>query len=308
MKRNKSIRLLILIFNLLSFTIFISCNSESQKSGNRIFTDATGNKITVKTQVEKVISLAPNITEIIAAVKGGAKLRGKTKYCNFPDWVNKIQVVGDLQYLDYEKILAIAPDVVCMSFAGNSPQNYDKLKSLGINIFAVSADSINSILNSIKTISDIIGTKAEGDTLYAELKNELNFFQEKLIQKNNRNIKIDKKKIFVVISPKPLITVAHGFLDEIITVAGGLNIAKNKLEDYPQFSREELILSNPDVIIYPTNMSQEAAYKELANMYPELKQINAFKKNKIFVIDPDIAFRPSPRFVENIKQIANCLE
>lgn len=290
-------------FLVCFFIILVSCSKEPNPPKQRIFTDAMGNKVELNLSVNRVISLAPNITEIIAAVKGGAKLRGRTEFCNFPETVKNVQVVGNLQNVDYEKIVSLTPDIVFMSLAGNSQQSYNKLKSLGIKVFAISADSINTIMKSIKTIAEIIGTKKEGDSLYNLLSNQLDSFRQ---VKRNLSIK-NKKKLFIVVSPKPLITVAHGFLDEIIKTAGYENIADKKLEDYPHFSREELLELNPDVILYPCNLSNYAACQELINYYPEFKNLKAIQNKKVFSINPDVAFRPSPRFVENIKLISQYL-
>lgn len=268
---------------------------------NLKFTSFNGDTLVIGKQVNVIISLAPNVTEIVASIGGFTKLRGITEYCNFPKEVKQISVVGNLQNVDYEKILAIKPDVVFMSLDGNSSQTYKKIKSLGINVYAVCGRTHKDVLKSIMQIGAIIGKEYEAMNLIDKISKNLDSIKSLSINKI-------PKKVFVIIDKKPIITVAHGFLNESITLAGGVNIAEDKLEDYPKFSREELLSDNPDVIIYPSNLSNSDALKSLVNLYPEFKNLKAIQNKKIFSIDPDIAFRPSPRIVDCCKILFRILK
>ena len=266
-------------------------DSAGTTAGTRLC-DAHGDTVLLSPPLNHVISLAPNITETIFAVGAGDRLVGRTSYCDYPAQAASVPVVADLLTLNYEKIVAVRPDLVFMTFAGNTEGNYEKLKELGVRPFALKDGSIADIAGAIDTVGSLLGHAEQGRALAAQLRRTADSISTLAAAAR-------KASVFMVIDRAPLMTVSNGFINELITVAGGRNIAAGGLIAYPKFSREALLRENPDVIIVP-GTSWEAV-DALLEAYPEWRQLNAFKKNRIYVLPSDVILRPGPRVGESLK-------
>ncbi len=260
--------------------------------------DDLGRKIEFQNPPERIISLAPSITETLFFLGLGDKVVGVTRYCNYPPEAKAKTIVGGVIDINYEVILSLKPDLVIMTVEGNTKESFDKLSNLGLKIFVTNPRNFEGIFKTILDIGKICGVETRAKFLVDSLKTEI----EK-IKKINTGKR--KPKIFVLLSLNPLMTAGRNtFINEIIENAGGLNIGANSKQNYPVFNREEILKVNPDIIILTeTKIGRE----ELLKLFPEWKHINAIKENKIFKIDPDILLRPSPRVVLATKIIAQLI-
>ena len=124
----------------LLFFVLLSCNENPETNVNKSFIlDDLGKTFEPKSKIERIVSLAPNLTELLFTLKVGNKIVGNTKYCNYPDSAKSIEKVGDLLTVDAEKIVTLKPDIIFITVEGNSKFDYDKLKQLGFNVFVSNA-------------------------------------------------------------------------------------------------------------------------------------------------------------------------
>lgn len=288
MKKVLSIFLTLLIF-------LIACNEKKEFHSGIVFIDEIGNKIELSKNPERIISTAPNLTEIIFAIDADDFLVGRTSFCNYPAEVNKIDVIGDMLHLNFEKIVDLKPDLIFMTVEGNTKEIYDKLKGLGIQIYVTNPRSLRDILKTIKNMGIILNRKEKADSL-------VNSIEESLIEESSKNF--ERQKVIFVVSFSPLIVAGKNtFINEMLEVVNLENIApKSSISAYPMISREEVLNQNPDVIILP---SSDYTIDNILRVYPEWASLNAIKNKKIIYVDQDLFFRPGPRFIDAIKYLSN---
>ncbi len=260
--------------------------------------DDLNRKIHFANSPNRIVSLAPSITETLFFLGLGDKVVGVTRYCNFPPEAQTKAIIGGVIDPNYEIIVSLKPDLIIMTVEGNTKESFDKLSSLGFKIFVTNPRNFDGIFKTILDIGKICGVEDRAIFLIDSLKRELD-----KIKKND--IAKAKSKILVLLSLNPVMTAGKNtFINEIIEKAGGINVAGNSKQNYPIFNREEILKVNPDIIILT---DPKVGKDELLNMFPEWKHIKAIKENKIFKIDPDILLRPSPRVVLATKIIAQLI-
>jgi len=280
---------LIRLLFLFSFLI-LSCSKETKKENLAFFIeDDLGNRLEFSQSPAKVISLAPNLTEIIFALNCGDKLIGSTIYCNYPEDAAKTEKVGDLINVNLEKIYSLKPDIVFMTVEGNSKAAYENLSRLNIKVFVSNPRNFDGIVKTIRNIGKILN--CEKNSLI--LSNKINAIRDSLKEVNSNST---KKNALFLISLNPLIAAGKNtFINEIISLANFENIIKEENSNYPLLSREEVFTLNPDFIIMPKEFAEEKKF--LLNYYPEWKNLKAYKDNNLIFVEQDIYFRPGPRAI-----------
>lgn len=277
-----------LIVVITAFLIF-SCSEKKEEEGSKVFVDELGNEIIINSKLTKIISAAPNITEIVFAINAQSLLVGRTSFCNYPDEVKQISVVGDLLNLNFEKIVQLQPDLIFMTVEGNTKETYDKLNSLGVQIYVTNPRDINGIFNSIRNIAEVLDRKDTAENLIKSFKDRL----EKI-----HNLNLKKQSAMFVVSLAPLMVAGpNTFINDLMKKVNLENISPNSISAYPILSREEVLRKNPDWIILPEGYSM----KEILENYPEWKNLSAIKKGKVIFVNPDLFFRPGPRFIEAVE-------
>lgn len=268
--------------------------NDPQTPSHITFVDATGTRVSLTRRAERVISLAPNLTESMCAIGAQDLLVGRTSYCDYPPSVDTVPVVGNLQTVDYEKVVSLKPDIVLMTFAGNSEGTYRKLQQLGVTPFAFDASSIDGVVNMLDTIGALIGRAPRAHAVSDSLRRRLD------------RVRTEARKhpavpTFLVVNRVPLMTVSRGYLSEALELAGGTNVARGSGIVYPTYSREELIRQDPEVIIVPG--ATRAAIDALLTNYPEWGRLRAVRDGKIRLVAPDPLMRPGPRLVRAIEEL-----
>ena len=242
----------------------------------------------IQNPVSRVVSLVPGVTEIIYALGAQDKLVGVVTPCDYPPDIKK-PIVGNFSSPNLERILAQAPEIVFVA-GGEQKYLWRKLKELGTQIHIIFPENLQEIYQSIRDVGELLGKKDKADSLVKMLKEE---FVEVVCE-----LPLQKRRVLIEISDNPLITCGQGsFLDELITLAGGINIAHHIKKPYPIVSSEVIVKANPDVIIIAHSGSNPAE-----RLGWEL--VNAVKEGRIYRdIDPNIILRPGPRVILGIKEL-----
>ena len=257
----------------------------------RDIADDLGRKLKIPERVERVVSLAPNLTENIFAVGAGDRLVGVTKFCNYPEDAQKIQQVGDTISPNIETIIALKPQIVFVSTASQLETFMKTLEAQGITVFVTNPKDLNGVLANLRQLGEIFGTPERTTVLLNEL-------QERILAVDEQARDKQKTKTFVQISKEPLFTIGkESFLTEIIERAGGVSVTKEVATAYPKISKETALALNPDAII----LSESSDNLEPNDVF---KNSPAVKNKKVFKINADILSRPSPRIVDALEQIA----
>ncbi len=246
----------------------------------------------------KYISLAPSTTEILFALGLNDNIVGVSSYCNYPpEAKNKVQI-GDFSHPNMEKIVYLKPDYIFCTGLEQAPA-IEELRRLKFNVYVADPANIEELLKSIQDIGRITRKEKEAAALTGKMKNDI---ETSLAV--TRAIPPEKRvKVFVEIWHDPLMTAGKGsFVDEIITLAGGINIAHDVPRPYTYFSSEKVVSLNPGCIIL-TYMDKQPPLRLVGARFG-WSRIDAVKNKRVFNdIDPDELLRPGPRITEGLKEL-----
>jgi len=255
--------------------------------------------------IERIVSLAPSNTEILFALGLGDKVVGVTSYCNYPSDTIKKAKIGGYSTVDIEKVVSLKPDLVLAAY-GNGEETSERLKKLGLNVVVVSSKpekSIEDTLDEIRYVGKITGRDKDAESLCEEMKKRI-----KEITDKTENV--DKVRVAHICWHEPLYVAGSETLQsDLIEKAGGENVFSD-VEGWHTVGIEELIVKNPDVIIVSSgtgmggekNVTYDYILKE-----NRLKDINAVRNDRVYLIDADTVSRSGPRIVDALEEVARIL-
>ncbi|MEJ7847792.1 MAG: helical backbone metal receptor [Pyrinomonadaceae bacterium] len=260
----------------------------------RVMTDDLGRTIRIPVKVERAISLAPNLTEIVFAVSAGDKLVGVTSFCNYPLEAKSIQKVSDTLTPNIENIIALRPQVVFVSTASQLESFMQTLNEQNIAVFVTAPDGIEGIYKSIQDVGSILGQSTNAEEVLTGLKKRVSFVE-------NQTAGTERPKVFVQIDKNALYTIGkESFITDIVHRSGGVSATADVGTAYPKLSKETALALRPDVII----LSESEGNREPNDVF---KNSPAVGNRKVFSIDADLLSRPGPRIVDALEQIAKDL-
>lgn len=285
------------IFFLLTVLLFINACEKKEKTIQKGFSvkDDLENVIQFDKTPQRIITLAPNLTEMIYDMGLGKYLIGNTLYCNYPEAARKITKVGDMLTFNFEKIITLKPDIVFITVAGNTKATYDKFRELGIKIFVSNPRGFTGIKKTYLDFGRIFGVEE--------------FTKKKVSQWDSVITKITaasknypQRSAMFLIELKPIMLAGKNtFLNEYLQMCGLKNIAEDSPMNYPMFSREEILKRNPDYIIYPTDGNDNVS--KIKSAYTEWARLKAIKNNNVIFVDRDLYVRPGPRFISAVNDL-----
>lgn len=264
--------------------------------GAMVVTDGMGREVKLDNIPEKVISLTPANTEILFALGMGDKVIGVDSYSNYPAEAANCDIVGDYSGPNVELVTSLKPDVV---FAGNGLQQevIDQLTTLGLTVVCNDPTQYEDIYGGIELIAKVMGADAAAVT---------KSMRDKEAEIAAKVEGAPKVKAYFALSFGEYGDYTCGpntFVDSMISMAGGENVAADAETAWPQYSLEQLVSKDPDVILVSGDQSMADAFMA-AEMYKDLR---AVKEGKVFALDADTSNRPGPRIVEALEQIARAL-
>ena len=262
----------------------------------RIVKDQTGRSVDVPNKPHRLVSLAPNITEIVYALGLGDELVGDTDYCDFPFEAKNKPHVGTMVNPSLERIVALKPDLALGTPEANRRETADQLERLGIPLYGVTASTLAGTLASIEDLGKILGRAAEARSLVAQM-------QARIVRVEKRIEGQPKPKVLFVVWYRPLITVGPStFIADVIRAAGGIPIGENLKGEWPRLTLEELLPQNPSIILLPKTESFSPSTDEFQRL-PGWKELRAVKEHRMFYVSETI-MRPCPRLVDALEELA----
>jgi iron complex transport system substrate-binding protein len=267
-----------------------SCSSKNTQSADaRTVTDELGRNVQVSAQPQRIVSLAPSVTEILFALGAGDRVAGVTSYCDYPPEARQKPAVGDTLKPSAEKIVALKADLVIISTASQVEASLRRLAELGIPVYVSNPRSINGVLESIDRIGELIDARDRARQLTDELRGRIAAVEARVAE-------TFRPSVFVVLGTEPLITAGAGsFINDLINRAGARSISAEHNGDYPQYSIEAVIARQPEIIFLQAGGSE---------LTPRLRQTPAARSNRVYHIDDDLLLRPGPRIVDGLERIA----
>jgi iron complex transport system substrate-binding protein len=274
---------------------------DPSSSSAAIFDDI-GREVLLTKAPKRIVSLAPNTTEILFALGAGNRVVGVTEYCNYPPAARDVKKVGSFSFLNIERILSVSPDLVIMSTL-EQERFIKTLEDLEIPVYVCFPRNFNELFRSIQEIGKLTETSERASAIVDSLRIELSVLEDEADQAFGES---GRPRVYLEISERPLMTVGEdSFLGELIDIAGGINIGHGIPRDYAVINPEIVISRNPDVIfIFQSSTTKENLVKRLG-----WNRVKAVWTEAIFDdLNEDIVFRPGPRSVQGAREIFERLQ
>ncbi|RCW45028.1 MULTISPECIES: ABC transporter substrate-binding protein [unclassified Halanaerobium] len=290
------------IFLVMFVIIFTAEAYTADKTGFPVqYEDELGHKIILEKEPERIISLAPSITELIYFLGLEDKLVGVTTYANYPPEAAEKEKIGSVTEVNIEKIITLEPDLI-IADSINKSEALKRLNNLGLAAVGFNPLDIEETIDMIKTIGWLTGSSKKAEQIAEKMNFRLKKI-ESLIAEKLQNTK--RPDVFYEIWSDPLYTAGDNtFINSVIETAGGNNIGKNAEGAWPRFGIESLILADPDVYISsPHSAAGGITIKDILNR-PLFSELKAVKKERVYLVDQDKISRPSPRIIDGLKEIA----
>ena len=283
---------------LLSWSACTSTRPVPDGPVRRELTDDAGRRVSVPVPVNRVISLAPNLTEIVFAIGAGDHLVGRTSYCDFPAEAKAVTEVGDTLHPSLEKIVALRPQVVLISTASQLEVFTQQLHSQNIAVFVTDPRDLEGVFRTVDQIGRIVGHPQEAALLIQRLRERTQAVEKAVAGRQ-------PVRVFYQVSGEPLYTIGHdAFVTDLISRAGGISVTADVPGAWPKYSNESALAAKPEAIILPTGGSMGAAN---ATVTEALRQSPAALTGRVYRINDDHLARPGPRSVDGLEEIARAL-
>ena len=254
-------------------------------------------------EIKRIVSLAPNLTEILFELGLGDKIIAVSNTCNYPPEVKNKKRAGSFWQPSLEDIIAVRPELVVTLAFEQQKAVAQTLTRLNYNVLTVDIEKIQQLFSAIKQIGSATKTQSSAENLVKKIDSQLNNIKSKLSN-------VQKPKVLWVIQTNPILVASQNtFINEIIQLAVAQNAIGPTLQQYPSIGSEQILACNPDIIIQSSmgntdiSAQQKNAIAYWRNLYPG---ISAVKNDRIYVINSDIVLRLGPRLPLGVKTVA-CL-
>ncbi|MFN0085664.1 MAG: ABC transporter substrate-binding protein [Blastocatellia bacterium] len=265
----------------------------------RSLTDGMGRSVRITAHPARIVSLAPNITEILFAIGLEDRVAAVTTYCDFPESAGTKPKVGDTLRPDLERIIALKPDLVLITTSSQLENLTRRLDQLAIPVYVTNPRDTREIVASIRAIGEAAGAAPRAEEVAREMEVRIAAVERQVAA-------LPRPRTLYALQASPLITAGRNtFINDLIRLAGGVSISGEEKADYPQFSRETVIARAPEVIVAPSSHGTNLVREE--DLRKDFATSPAIRANRIVWVNPDWIDRPGPRIVDGLEQLARGL-
>lgn len=249
----------------------------------------------------RIVSLAPNLTEILYDLGVQNRIAAVTDYCDYPPGAGTKPKIGGFANPSLEAIVSLRPDWVVMTEDGNPQVLERRLRTLGIRTYVFKARRIKDLPQEIRTMGRILGVRTAADRRADWIETRICQIGEGSGTASQRRV---GKAIFIV-QPTPLIAAGKGTtIDDAFTILGIDNIAAAGKTRYPKYSMEEIIRLAPDALFFGRGRGMEERVKPLIE---RLSTLDAVRSGRAFSVGEAI-YRLGPRIAFGLEEMAACLD
>jgi iron complex transport system substrate-binding protein len=262
-------------------------------------TDQTGQTLTLAAAPTRIVSLVPSATEILFAIGAEDRLVGVTDFCDFPPEARRKPSVGGMISPSLEALVALKPEVVIATAAGNRQETFTQLRRLRIPVFAVGADSLAETVQAVERLAELAGRREAAATVVGELNRRIRAVAERVAP-------FSRPRVLYVLWPEPLIVPGHGALiSDLIAVAGGDSVTASRAEAYPRYSLEAAVAKTPEVILLASHSSRQTPMAR--ETWERFGSLPAVKAGRVHWVNGDLVHRYGPRVVEGLELLARLI-
>lgn len=280
--------------------VFAGCGSSSDETSSAV-TDDLDRKVSLERPIERVVSLAPSITELVYAAGAGSSLVAVTTSDDYPPPVDTLPRVSALP-IDFEAVTAHEPDLVLATDQINAPGDTDTFEALDLPIYFFSFSSIDDILDGMRTTGRLLGTEAAAEDSARALRAEID-----ALRSHTDSISTEERpRVLVLVGDETLYGFGEGsYIHTLVDLAGGRSITADLDTQAPTLSEEYVLTEKPDVIIGAWGDDYDSA--RLLELHPTWDVVPAVQNDRVYSLPQGILLRPTPRVLEGAQRMYHLL-
>jgi len=270
---------------------------------NPIIRDDRGREFRTDTMPQRIVSLAPNITEILFTLGASRQVAGVTRYCDYPPEAATRAKIGGLIDPDIERIRDLAPDLV-IAFRGNPLERLDRLERLGLRVFVLDIGyRLSEIPNLVEKIGAVIGRSEEAAALVRTMNEKAGRVASVLAAIAAR------PRVFLKLQGEGLWTCGReSYFTDLIEKAGGLSVTAGLPKNWLEYGVENLVRDAPDlIVVLPRSEDDFTQTRTWLKKRPGLREMSAVRDDRILRLDENAASRFGPRLFEALEELARLL-
>jgi iron complex transport system substrate-binding protein len=290
---------------VISLVLLLSLCSRARAAGE--FTDGTGTAVSYGLQAQRIVSLAPNVTEMLYYCGFGDSMVGRSDYCDFPPEALRLPTVGGMVDTSLESIAALKPDLV-VAYQGNSLELVGQLRELNIVVLAFKeAATLSDIGDQMEQLSLVAGSGESAAVVIPA-------WRKRLLELNVRPGARPTKVFYGMPGEVTYTAGGTSFIGDLIARAGGVNAAHDLRDRWPQVGAEFVLAAQPEWLLIGTScdshesvaMASDQVRAELVGS-PLWSTLPAVQNQQLLVLDAAVLLRPGPRILEALWQLGEAL-
>jgi iron complex transport system substrate-binding protein len=261
--------------------------------------DDSGTPVRLPNPAQRIVSLAPHITELLFAAGAGSRIIATVEFSDYPDAAKTLARVGSYARLDLERIVALRPDLVIGWQSGNPAADLEHLRALGLPLFLSEPGHIEDVARTLEQLGVLAGTQTAARLAVAEFRAR----QQGLASRYSAQPPV---RVFYEIWDQPMMTINRKqIISDVLRLCGGRNIFSDLQTLAPVVDVEEVLAADPEVIIASGADSKRPAWLDVWKRWPRL---TAAMRDNLYFVDPDLVQRQTPRLLEGAAQVCAALE
>ena len=285
---------------LVIFLLWTGCRPASDRpDDSSVIEDDLGREVSLERPIERVVTLAPSITEIVFTAGAGALVVGVGEIDNYPPTVRDLPRFSTYP-VDFEAIAALEPDLALASDQVNNTRDAETLAALGIPTYFLASQKLEDVLAGIETVGDLLGTSEKAALAVDSLKEEIEELKERVRRVHNR-----PEVLFLIGMETPFSFGSESYMHDLIELAGGESVTGSIRSVAPVLSEEFVISRRPEVIMGPWGRDTDPA--ELLRYHPTWDILPAVRNGRVYGVEADLVERPGPRLVAGARAMARLL-
>ncbi|MFL6672340.1 MAG: cobalamin-binding protein [Massilia sp.] len=274
------------------------CAAASVQAAVSVVDDA-GRRVTLARPAQRVISMAPHVTELLFAAGGGARIVGAMNYSDYPQQAKTIPLVGSNSQVDLERVVALRPDLLIVWQSGNTARQISQLEALGIPVFYSEPRRLDQVADSLLRFGQLLGTQARAEAAAAA-------FRARIAGLAARYGARPPVRVFYQVWDRPLYTLnGEQVVSDAIRLCGGQNIFAGLHVVAPEVSVEAVLQQDPEAIV--GGRQHDAGDRGLSIWQP-YTALTAVRRGNLFTVDDELLTRPGPRIAEGAARLCEKLE
>ena len=260
--------------------------------------DDDGIAVTLQKPAQRVIALAPHVTELLFAAGAGDKIIGTVTYSDYPEAAKKIPHVGSNRQVDMERVVALKPDLIVVWMHGSSERQIEQIRALGIPLFHSEPRKLDDIADTLTRLGKLLGTERSANAAAAEMRGRLATLTARYAGK-------PPVRMFYQVWDKPLFTLSGSHIvTDAIRICGGENIFAGMKVTAPVVNVEAVLQLDPEIVLDTAERNSNGG----ADMWKAYPTMTAVRRANLFRIDGDLLNRAGPRMVDGAAALCEKLD